>query len=235
MTQLITIQNPLITFKTTLHSPKISPTHQIFPKTHLKNPIISLKWPKKRSGSRTSRFDIDKKLIFNAITTVVSDFRIIPEPFDSLVRGIMWGFYGGGGNGGKIGFKLGFSGGNWGGKRRKKLGFWRVVLGVLFGFSMSVAVFFLGRERGVVLSDNVGVLLCVFGVVFGCCLLRREVWHCVFGFCFGVGLIGFGFRNDRSLVKLGDGFKAHCRRRFGGFSMMKKKKKKKKRGLRRWI
>ncbi|KAK9691872.1 hypothetical protein RND81_09G225700 [Saponaria officinalis] len=220
MTQLITQQNPLITFKITLTSPQISSTHQFIPKTHLKNPKISAKWGKKRSGSQKSR---KNKLIFDAITAVVSNLKILPEPFDSLVREFFW-VSSGGGNGGKFRYKLGFGGdggGNWGrNNKAKKLGFW-VILGISIGLSMWVV---LEKERGI---DLCGVwVLCVSAFVVGDCFWRREVRNWGLGFFCGVVLMGLGFRNDGNFGKLVDSFK-HKSRNFGIFS--------KKKGFRRWV
>lgn len=151
-------------------------------KTHIQKPIICAKKNKRKSGSqRLTRF------ILESIPIIASNLKILPQPLDQVI-----GEFGGGGDGGGIGFLKGFGGGGgfdgWRRRRRGKnnLGFLVVCgLALYFGIELKSEVFWwvLGLGFG------------LFGVVFvkG---WKRGVKDWVLGLCwFGV-LVGLGLRRE---------------------------------------
>lgn len=217
------IANPfsLISIKPSL-PPLISLTHKFKSKTHFQNPIFFAKWGKKRSGSQRSR-----KRIINSIAHIASTLKILPEPFDTLVREF-WVL--GGGNGGKFGFKNGFGGGGGGGgggrnHRGQKLGFW-----VLLLISSSLALWVVLEKEKYSSELGLWVFLVIVSAFAVYCLFkgwRREIKDWVLGFSCGAALMGLGLRNNENFVKWVDVFRANSL----NFLMIKKKRR---RG-RRWI
>ena len=192
------------------------PTHKL----NFKNNLISAKWCKKRSGSQASR-----KLILNSIAHIASTVKILPEPWDSLIRELC---VFGGGSGGKFGFRKSFGGGDGNGRNRKKgkLGFLVVLL-----ISSSLALWVvLEKEIGKENELFVWVLLILISAFVVYCLVkrwRREIKDWVLGFSCGAAMMmGLGLRNNQCFVRWIDGFKSNSAKLLGNT---------KKRRTRRWI
>ncbi|GAB2228942.1 hypothetical protein Droror1_Dr00023076 [Drosera rotundifolia] len=143
------------------------------PKKPIPTRIILCSKQRPRRRSRSSRKSHHK--IIKSIAILASNLKIVPAPFDLIIKEIA-----GDGNGGGS-FGSWFGGGGGSGRGKRGLGFWILII------AASISAIWVGLKRGELKWVGVGFVgIVIWGLIGG--RWRSGVVHWGLGFCCGVSV-----------------------------------------------
>ncbi|XWS58217.1 hypothetical protein CRYUN_Cryun08bG0015700 [Craigia yunnanensis] len=178
----------LQSFNFSSKSPIFTTSPLLSRKTQIQKPIICVRKSKRRYGSERST-----KFVLELISILVSNLKILPQPFDLVVQNLV------GGGGGRLGFLNGFKGGGFNGWRRPttKRRNGKKILGFLAFLGSCILCLLFGNElRSELLSGVLGLIFFVFALIKE---WRRGLKDWIFGFCCVGIFVGLGLRGNEAM------------------------------------